>query len=184
MSGLKNGRSAGEHRARRSTDDPVALQVYRRATFVLCHVRAKPAANVGASLSGDKAIIIHQYVAKAVQDDAQRVGERNRLVLEARRVRMARRERVVPAAPVRQLARLLLRRAAAWTGRVRWSSMNGSEPSCSELLMRWEPAAIDAEAATRAATPSDGAGSWRTAADAKTQARPKERTYLDDSRHG
>lgn len=56
-------------------------------------------------------MIIHQYVSKAVQDDAQRAGERDRVLLEARRVRMARRERTVPAAPVRRMARLLLRRA-------------------------------------------------------------------------
>jgi hypothetical protein len=58
-------------------------------------------------------MIIHQYVSKAVQDDAQRAGERDRLLLEVRRVRMARRERVVPAARVRRMARLLLRRAPA-----------------------------------------------------------------------
>jgi hypothetical protein len=58
-------------------------------------------------------MVIHQYVSKAVQDDAQRAGERDRLLLEARRVRMARRERVVPAAPVRRMVRLLLRRAPA-----------------------------------------------------------------------
>jgi hypothetical protein len=60
-----------------------------------------------------KAMIIHQYVSKAVQDDAQLAGERNRLLLEARRARVARRERVVPAAPMRRMARLLLRRAPA-----------------------------------------------------------------------
>jgi hypothetical protein len=38
-------------------------------------------------------MIIHQYVSKAVQDDAQLAGERNRLLLEARRARVARRER-------------------------------------------------------------------------------------------
>jgi len=58
-------------------------------------------------------MIIHQYVSKAVQDDAQLAGERNRLLLEARRASMARRERAVPAAPVRRLAWLLLRRAPA-----------------------------------------------------------------------
>ena len=57
-------------------------------------------------------MIIHQYVSKAVQDDAQRAGERDRLLLEVRRVRMARRERVVPATRVRRMARLL-RRAPA-----------------------------------------------------------------------
>jgi len=55
----------------------------------------------------------HEYLSKAVQDDAQLTGERNRLILEARRAHMARRERVSPAAPVRRLARLLLRRAPA-----------------------------------------------------------------------
>ena len=58
-------------------------------------------------------MIIHQYVSKAVQDDAQLAGERNRLLLEARRARMARPERVVRAAPVRRLVRLLLGRAPA-----------------------------------------------------------------------
>jgi hypothetical protein len=58
-------------------------------------------------------MIIHQYVSKAVQDDAQRAGERDRLLLEARRARMACRERVVPAARVRRMAQLLLRRAPA-----------------------------------------------------------------------
>jgi hypothetical protein len=62
---------------------------------------------------GGKTMIIHQYVSKAVQDDAQLAGERNRLLLEARRVRLARREHVVRAAPVRRMARLLLRRAPA-----------------------------------------------------------------------
>jgi hypothetical protein len=46
-------------------------------------------------------------------DDAQRTGERNRLLLEARRARMPRPKRVVSAAPAARLARLLLRRAPA-----------------------------------------------------------------------
>jgi hypothetical protein len=58
-------------------------------------------------------MIIHQYVSKAVQDDAQRAGERDRLLLEAQRVHTARLQRVVPAARVRRVARLLLRRAPA-----------------------------------------------------------------------
>jgi hypothetical protein len=58
-------------------------------------------------------MIIHQYVSKAVQDDAQLAGERNRLLLEARRARVAHRKRVVAAAPMRRMARLLLRRAPA-----------------------------------------------------------------------
>jgi hypothetical protein len=58
-------------------------------------------------------MIIHQYVAKAVQDDAPRAGERNRLLVEARRARMPNSKRVISAAPARRLARLLLRRAPA-----------------------------------------------------------------------
>jgi hypothetical protein len=53
---------------------------------------------------------IHEYVSKAVQDDAQLAGQRSRLIREARRARMARRDGVVPAAPVRRMVRLLLRR--------------------------------------------------------------------------
>ena len=73
-----------------------------------------PAAKADAIVTGGgRAMIIHQYVAKAVQDDAPRAGERDRLLLEARRASMARRERVVRAATARRLARLLLRRAPA-----------------------------------------------------------------------
>ena len=45
---------------------------------------------------------IHEYLLKAVQDDAQRSGERERLLREARRARRARRQRLVPAAPARR----------------------------------------------------------------------------------
>ena len=45
---------------------------------------------------------IHEYLLKAVQDDAQRAGERERLLREARRARRARRQRLVPAAPARR----------------------------------------------------------------------------------
>jgi hypothetical protein len=55
----------------------------------------------------------HEYLSKAVQHDAQLAAERDRLLLVARRARMARRARVRPAAPVRRLARLLLCRAPA-----------------------------------------------------------------------
>ena len=67
----------------------------------------------GGNRYGGRVMIIHQYVSNAVQDDAQRAGERDRLLLEVRRVRMARHERVVPAARVRRMAQLLLRRAPA-----------------------------------------------------------------------
>jgi hypothetical protein len=41
---------------------------------------------------------IHQYLMQAVQEDARRAGERDRLLLEARRTRKARCERPDPAA--------------------------------------------------------------------------------------
>ena len=45
---------------------------------------------------------IHEYLMKAVQDDARRAGERDRLLREARRARRTRRQRLVPAAPARR----------------------------------------------------------------------------------
>jgi hypothetical protein len=56
---------------------------------------------------------IQQGLMNAVKDDAQRAGERDRLVLEAQRAGPARRPRAGPAAPVGRLARLLFRRATA-----------------------------------------------------------------------
>ena len=56
---------------------------------------------------------MHRYLSKAIQDDAQRAGERGRLLLEAQRARVPRHPRAGPAAPVRRLARLLFRRATA-----------------------------------------------------------------------
>jgi hypothetical protein len=53
---------------------------------------------------------IRQGLIEACQDDARRAGERNRMLLEARR---ARRKRPAPAASVRRLGRLLARRATA-----------------------------------------------------------------------
>jgi hypothetical protein len=44
---------------------------------------------------------MYEYLMKAVQDDARRAGERDRLRREARRARRARRQRLVPAAPAR-----------------------------------------------------------------------------------
>jgi hypothetical protein len=45
---------------------------------------------------------VHEYLMKAIQDDARQAGERDRLLLEARRARRARRQRLVPAAPARR----------------------------------------------------------------------------------
>lgn len=59
---------------------------------------------------------IHQYLIKACRDDARRGGERDRLLLEARRARVACRQRPGPAAPARLVTRLLFRRATAYQG--------------------------------------------------------------------
>jgi len=56
---------------------------------------------------------IRRSLIEAIQDDARRAGERDRLLLEARRVRKTRRPRPDPGVPARSLARLLLRWAAA-----------------------------------------------------------------------
>jgi hypothetical protein len=56
---------------------------------------------------------MRQYIMKAIQDDAQRAGERERLLLEARRAHVARRPRAGPAVLVSRLARLLFRQATA-----------------------------------------------------------------------
>ena len=55
---------------------------------------------------------IYEYLMKAVQDDARRAGERNRLLHEARRARRARRPRPVPATPA-SVMRLWMRRTAS-----------------------------------------------------------------------
>jgi hypothetical protein len=67
----------------------------------------------GAIVAGGRVMMINEYVSKAVQDAAQLAGERNRRLLAARRARMAYGESVVRTAPVRRLARLVLRRAPA-----------------------------------------------------------------------
>ena len=50
----------------------------------------------------EQTMTIHEYLMKAIQDDARRAGERDRLLREARRARRARRQRLVPAAPARR----------------------------------------------------------------------------------
>jgi hypothetical protein len=69
--------------------------------------------------------MIHDYLRKAVQDDAHRAGERDRVLLEARRARTAGRQHADPAALVSRLTRMLFRRV---TGRpsVAVHSSNGA----------------------------------------------------------
>lgn len=56
---------------------------------------------------------IHEYLMRARQDDARRAGEQDRLLLEVRQARKARRHRAGPPAPARRLVRLMFRRATA-----------------------------------------------------------------------
>ena len=56
---------------------------------------------------------MRQYLMKAVQDEARRVGERDRLYLEAQRARAPRGPRADSASPVRRLTLLLFRRTTA-----------------------------------------------------------------------
>ena len=68
----------------------------------------------GQSLPGEQTMTFHEYLSKAVQDDAQLTAERDRLLLVARRAHRTRRRRAGLVAPARQrLTRLLFRRAAA-----------------------------------------------------------------------
>jgi hypothetical protein len=61
----------------------------------------------------EQTVSIQQGLMKAVKDDAQRAGERDRLLLEAERARVTRYLRMGSTVPVRRLARLLYRRATA-----------------------------------------------------------------------
>jgi hypothetical protein len=56
---------------------------------------------------------MRQHLMKAIQDDAQRAGERERLLLEARRAHVARLPRAGPAVLVSRLTRLLSRQSTA-----------------------------------------------------------------------
>jgi hypothetical protein len=58
--------------------------------------------STAANQKEERTMTIYGYLMKAVQDDARRAGERDRLLLEARRARGARRQRLVPAAPARR----------------------------------------------------------------------------------
>jgi hypothetical protein len=65
--------------------------------------------------------MIHDGLRKAVQDDARRAGERDRVLLEARRARISARQHAGPAALASRLARILFRRATppSWAGNPR-----------------------------------------------------------------
>ena len=64
----------------------------------------------------EQAMTFHEYLAKARQDDAQRAGERDRLLRTARRARRTRRHHTGPTARARHLAALMFHRATALPG--------------------------------------------------------------------
>jgi hypothetical protein len=99
---------------------------------------------------------MRQYLTKAIQDDAQRAGERDCLLLEARRAHVARRPRTGPAAPMRRLARLLLRRATRLGQRAaRWSTAQPQAPHGTRVhrALAWQEVLVDDGAAAEQTSP-------------------------------
>jgi hypothetical protein len=83
-------------------DDGIVASAGRVASAVLDPRRWRALAVLcGAFFAQEQTMTNHEYLMKAVQDDARRAGERDRLLREARRARRARRQRLVPAAPAR-----------------------------------------------------------------------------------
>jgi hypothetical protein len=112
---------------------------------------------------------IHEYLMKARQDDAQRAGERDRLLLEARRARMARLEehRAGPAAPVRRLAQLMLRRAA--------HGILSHRPLASHRAARSGGASSPGHPIWREVPADDGAGAVQTLLPLTPNSQPEHR---------
>ena len=93
---------------------------------------------------------IYEYLMKAVQDDARRAGERDRLLLEARRARKARRQRLVPAAPARrrtEMGKIVVSENVTLNGVIqdpagdegfragRWVGLIGNSPQLAKLAL-------------------------------------------------
>ena len=76
---------------------------------------------------------IYEYLMRAGQDDARRAGERDRLLLEARRARRTRRQRLVPAAPAKRVIHDPAHdegfRAGGWVGLI------GNSPQLAKLAL-------------------------------------------------
>jgi hypothetical protein len=93
---------------------------------------------------------LHEYLMKAVQDDARRAGERDRLLRVARRARRARRQRLVPAAPARrrtETGKIILSENVTLDGVIHdpagdegfraggWAGLIGSNPQLAKLAL-------------------------------------------------
>jgi dihydrofolate reductase len=93
---------------------------------------------------------IYEYLMKAVQDDARRAGERDRLLREARRARKARRQRLLPAAPARrrtEMGKIVVSENVTLDGVIhdpagdegfragRWVGLIGNSPQLAKLAL-------------------------------------------------
>jgi hypothetical protein len=99
----------------------------------------------------EQTMIMYEYLMKAVQDDARRVGERERLLREARRARRARRQRLVPAAPARrrtEMGKIVVSENVTLDGVIQdpagdegfraggWAGLIGNSPQLAKLARR------------------------------------------------
>jgi hypothetical protein len=122
---------------------------------------------------------IHENLMKAVQDDARRAGERDRLLREARRARRARRQRLVPAAPARrrtEMGKIVVSENVTLDGVIQdpagdegfraggWVGLIGSSPQLAKL-------ALDGALAARAFLLGRRSYEWRARAVAISQRR-------------
>ena len=93
---------------------------------------------------------IHEYLMKAIQDDARRASERDRLLLDARRARRARRQRLVPAAPARrrtEMGKIVVSENVTLDGVIQdpagdegfrpggWAALSGNSPQLAKLAL-------------------------------------------------
>jgi dihydrofolate reductase len=93
-------------------------------------------------------MIIYEYLLKAVQDDARRAGERDRLLREARRARRARRQRLIPAARRRtEMGKIVVSENVTLDGVIQdpaadegfraggWAGLIGNSPQLAKLAL-------------------------------------------------
>jgi hypothetical protein len=86
----------------------------------------------------EQTMTIHEYLMKAIQDDARRAGERDRLLREARRARRARRQRITVRRELADQGRLVggarpprrrrWRLGRGWWQWARWSGGTADRP--------------------------------------------------------
>jgi hypothetical protein len=111
-----------------------------------------PAAAIAdnANQEEEQTMAIYEDLMKAVQDDARRAGERDRLLFEARRARRARRQRLVSAAPARrrtEMGKIVVSENVTLDGVIqgpagddgfradRWVGLIGNSPQLAKLAL-------------------------------------------------